>query len=183
MYSAMTIIGYAKASQADPDLKATKKALKSEGCTLIFKDPITPKKNTGLSQALSGLSENDTFMILSLSHLGKSIIELLTIINSLVKKRIHFISLEDKIDTRTTNGKATITGFQALIQYHKQITTEQTKAGIAKAKTLGRFSGRPKSLNPQQIQWLKTMQEKKKNVTKICKQLGISRPTYYNYVQ
>ena len=60
---------------------------------------------------------------------------------------------------------------------------ERTQAGLNAARARGRKGGRPKVLEPAKRQLaVKLYAEKKHTIVEICRLMGISKPTLYNYV-
>jgi DNA invertase Pin-like site-specific DNA recombinase len=58
-----------------------------------------------------------------------------------------------------------------------------TQAGLNAARARGRKGGRPKVLEPAKRQLVvKLYAEKKHTIGEICRMMGISKPTLYNYV-
>ncbi len=80
-------IGYPRVSTKDQNLDFQIDALKNAGCSKkdIFMDTVS-ESNTerkGLADAISHLREGDTLVIWKLDRLGRSLIDLITIVNKL----------------------------------------------------------------------------------------------------
>ena len=88
------------------------------------------------------------------------------------------------IDTTTSGGKLVFHIFGALAEFEREIIRERTNAGLSAARQRGRTGGRRTKLTPKQLQIARELYESKQtNVADICKTLGISRATFYRYVQ
>ncbi len=60
---------------------------------------------------------------------------------------------------------------------------ERTQAGLKAARARGRKGGRPKTLEPAQRQLaVKLYDERQYTIGEICRMMGISKPTLYNYI-
>ncbi|MBW4473573.1 MAG: helix-turn-helix domain-containing protein [Stenomitos rutilans HA7619-LM2] len=58
-----------------------------------------------------------------------------------------------------------------------------SQAGLQAARVRGRKGGRRPKLTPHQIEIGRSLAaDPKRSVPSICKHLGISRPTYYRYI-
>jgi DNA invertase Pin-like site-specific DNA recombinase len=95
---------------------------------------------------------------------------------------VAFRSLQEQLDTSTSGGKLVFHFFGALAEFERDLIRERTMAGLAAARSRGRNGGR-KPLSPWKVQQLRTLAADKRNgVGEICQTLGISRATFYRYV-
>lgn len=182
-------IGYARVSTSDQELDLQVDALKKEGCelSLIFTDQTSGAKSTrpGLDKCLALLESGDTLVVWRLDRLGRSMAHLITLIQSLIERKIGFKSIQDgAIDTTTASGELMFNIFSALAQFERRLIQERTNAGLAAARARGRKGGRPKiGENNPKVQMAKEMHKNKSlSVDSICQSLSISRATFYRYV-
>src|SRR5256714_13659036 len=179
------LIGYARVSKNEQNLDLQIDALKAAGCEKIFHDKITSLKEErkGLDEALAFLRPGDVLVVWKLDRLGRTLRHLIDLIAMFNQKGIGFKSLKETIDTTTSTGKLVFHIFAALAEFERDIIHERTRAGLEAARARGRSGGRPKSLPPQKIALSKELYEqRKKPVKDICRGLGISRTTFYRYV-
>ena len=179
-------IGYARVSTPEQSLYMQRQALKQAGCEKILTDTASGAKSTrpGLERAIEHLRPGeDTLVVWKLDRLGRSLQDLISIIKFLQEKKIGFHSLQESIDTTTSGGKLVFHIFSALAEFERDIIRERTNAGLAAARARGRFGGRPALLSDKQVKRLKKLYDDRKNtVLEICKIFGISRPSFYNYI-
>lgn len=178
-------IGYARVSTADQHLRMQEDALKKAGCDRIYHDIASGIKTErpGLEEALNQLRQEDVLVVWKLDRLGRSIQHLIQTVKQLNEQKIGFKSLQENIDTTTSGGKLIFHIFSALAEFERDIIQERTKAGLKAARIRGRLGGRPPSLNEKQIEkMLARYHEQKLTVAEICKVFGISRPSFYNYL-
>lgn len=178
-------IGYARVSTADQHLRMQEDALKKAGCDRIYHDIASGIKTErpGLEEALNQLRQEDVLVVWKLDRLGRSIQHLIQTVKQLNEQKIGFKSLQENIDTTTSGGKLIFHIFSALAEFERDIIQERTKAGLKAARIRGRLGGRPPSLNEKQIEkMLLRYHEQKLTVAEICKVFGISRPSFYNYL-
>ena len=99
-------IGYARVSTEDqnPDLQLA--ALKQAGCKRLFTDKATGAhvKRPELTRCLKALGEGDTLTVWKLDRLGRSLRDLIGLLDDLKARGVAFRSLTESIDTTTPNG-------------------------------------------------------------------------------
>lgn len=185
----MEIVGYARVSTREQNLNLQLDALKEAGCKCIFEEKVSGiKERPELDKALSYLREGDTFVIWKLDRLGRSLKDLIHIVDSLHKRNIAFRSVMDGIDTNSALGRCQFGIFAALAEYEREIIVERTKAGLQAAKERGKLSGRPRGLSEaakKKAMAAKRLYENRDcSVDEICKVLHIaSKATLYRYLK
>lgn len=101
-------IGYVRVWTDDqnPDLQLT--ALKRAGCTRLFMDKATGAhiKRAALTKCLKALSEGDTLTVWKLDRLGRSLRDLIALLDDLKPRGVAFWSLTEAIDTTMPTGRA-----------------------------------------------------------------------------
>lgn len=146
----MGIIGYARVSTEDQNLDLQINALKKYGCRKIFTDHGISGQQAdrpGLKSALSSLSSRDTLVVWRLDRLGRSLINLITLLEHLGRRDIRFLSLNENIDTGSSGGRLVFHMMAALAEFERSLISERTRAGMAAARTRGKRIGRPLALS------------------------------------
>ncbi len=110
-----------------------------------------------LEKCLERLEEGDTLVVWRLDRLGRSIRDLLQIMDRLERRGINFISLTEKFDTSSAAGRLVFHFFAALTQFERELIRERTMAGLLSARARGRLGGRKRILSVQQAKVAKTM--------------------------
>ena len=182
-------IGYARVSTVDQNLELQIDALKSAGCEMIFTEKISGKSKDNrpeLTNMFSKLRSGDTVIVWKLDRLGRSLANLINLVEELNKLGVHFMSLNDNIDTQTATGRFTFNVFASLAEFEREIIEERTKAGLIAARARGRLGGRPKGLSKSAMhkaKAVKALYEKgEQTVEEIALSLGLSRATCYRYL-
>jgi len=178
-------IGYCRVSTSDQNLSLQKDELKKFGCSKIYEDIASGAKSArvGLEAAIDFAREGDTLVIWKLDRLGRSLRDLIEIVNRLEKSGVSFVCITQNIDTRTPGGKLFFHIFGALAEYERELIRERTKAGLTAARARGRKGGRKPAMNEEQIEQARAMMDNPKlKIKSIIKTLGVSKATLYKYV-
>jgi len=147
-------IGYARVSTDDQKLDLQRTALEAAGCERVFEDlGISGADFTrpGLAAALAALGPGDVLAVWKLDRLGRSLGQLITMIDRLGKSGAGFQSLSEAIDTTTAGGRLVFHVMGALAEFERSLIGERTKAGMQAAKRRGKAVGRPRKLTAHQI--------------------------------
>ncbi len=182
-------IGYARVSTSDQSLELQVDALKSSGCEVIFTEKTSGKSRDNrpeLKKLFLQLRKGDTVVVWKLDRLGRSLIDLISLIEEMNTKEVNFLSVHDNIDTQTAAGRFTFNIFASLAEFEREIIKERTKAGLAAARARGRVGGRPRGLSQVAInksKIIKALYEKREQtVEEIATSMGISKSTCYRYL-
>jgi len=118
--------------------------------------------------------EIDTIIVWKLDRWGRSLSDLISTLEELNCLGVGFISITEALDFTTPAGKA-LTGMLAVFsEFERDLLRERIKAGIAKAKEDGKFTGRPLSASLKTEEVLKLFAEGKSK-SSIAKTLNIGR--------
>jgi DNA invertase Pin-like site-specific DNA recombinase len=182
------LIGYARVSTHDQNLDLQLDALIKAGCdtTHIYKDTISGAKTErkGLEDALSHLRSGDTLVVWRLDRLGRTLKQLIELINDFNAQEVGFKSLQENIDTTTSGGKLVFHIFGALAEFEREVTRERTTAGLKAARARGRLGGRPRSLMPKQVALAQSLYDSRQHsIRAICETLHVSRATLYKHIE
>jgi Enterobacteriaceae phage serine recombinase len=178
-------IGYARVSTVDqnPDLQLT--ALKRAGCKRIFTDTASGAhvKRHELAKCLKTLGEGDTLMVWKLDRLGRSLHDLIGLLDDLKARGIAFRSLTEAIDTATPTGRAMWQMVGILTELERSLIQERTKAGRLVATTRGVKMGRKPKLTPQQVAHARKLIGQGEHHNMVAQSLNVSRRTLYRALQ
>ena len=99
--------GYARVSTDDQNPALQLSALKKAGCKTIFKDEGisgATVKRPALSRCLKALRPGDTLIVWKLDRLGRSLRDLITMLDEFRAQGMKFQSLTEHIDTETAEA-------------------------------------------------------------------------------
>lgn len=120
----------------------------------------------------------NTLVITRIDRLARSMKDLQDIVHLLKEKGAYLEATEQPIDTSSAAGKAFLDMLGVFAEFETAIRRERQMEGIAKAKAKGKYKGRKPTAKAKAAEALKLKAEGVA-VTKICKELGISRSSFY----
>lgn len=179
------LLGYARVSTDDQNLDLQRDALEAAGCERMFEDMASGAKadRIGLAALMTVLRAGDTVVIWRLDRLGRSLKNLIELVERLEAANVGLRSLQENIDTTSSGGRLVFHLFGALAEFERNLVRERTLAGLAAARARGRMGGRPKRLDPAKLALaLRLHSEDKHTIREICQMMGISKSTLYNYL-
>lgn len=92
-----------------------------------------------------------------LDRLGRSLRNLIEMVQEFDRRGVGFKSLNESIDTTTPGGKLIFHIFASLAEFERELIRERTKAGLAAAVARGRKGGRPSVMTPARIDMTKKL--------------------------
>lgn len=147
-------------------------------------------KDRRIDELLDGLSEGDTLIVSELSRLGRSLSQIVAIIDRLIETGVSFISVKQGMNLNGKHditSKTTMTLFALMAEIERDLISERTKMGIARAKASGKLVGRPKdsrsSKLDDQLPTIKAMVEQGVSKTSIAKLLGVTPQAMHYFVK
>jgi DNA invertase Pin-like site-specific DNA recombinase len=174
-------IGYARVSTDDQNPNLQIDALKAAGCERVFIDKASgaSSKRAELAKCLKALGKGDSLAVWKLDRLGRSLHDLIGLLDGLKVQGVAFQSLTEAIDTATPTGRAMWQMVGILAELERSLIQERTKAGRAAAIARGVKMGRKAKLTPQQIAHARKLLEQGEHHDTVAKSLGVSRRTLY----
>lgn len=182
-------IGYARVSTREQNLDAQINALENAGCKKIHEEIVSGAnvERPILDNILTQLRPGDTLVVWKLDRLGRSLKHLISLVQMLLQNNIGLQSLNDPIDTTTSQGRPIFSIFTSLAEFERDIVRERTQTGLNAARVRGRLGGRPRGL-PQKSEATACAaealyREGQLSVMQIAKKLSISKSTLYKYLR
>jgi DNA invertase Pin-like site-specific DNA recombinase len=158
--------GYARVSTDDQKAHMQRAALKQDGCEKIFTDDGKSGATVNrpqLQKCLKKLDSGDSLTVWKLDRLGRSLRDLITILDDLKRRGVTFRSLTENIDTHTPTGRAMWQMIGVMAEFERSLIGERTRAGVKAAKERGVKFGRKPALTPDQIEHAKELRYRKKD--------------------
>ena len=141
-----TYIGYVRISSADQNEERQLKALENFGKPMhkIFIDKCSGKDTNRpqFQKMMDYVRDGDVVIVCDYSRLARSSTDLLRTVQELQDKGVEIVSLRERLDTTTPEGRFMLTVFAGLAQFEREIMKERQREGIAIAKAQGKYKGR-----------------------------------------
>ena len=182
-------IGYARVSTREQNLDMQVIALEEAGCERIYEEVTSGAKadRPVLNNLLKQLRYEDVLVVWKLDRLGRSLKHLIDLVQVLIQGNIGLRSLNDPIDTTTSQGRLIFNIFASLAEFERDVIRDRTQAGLHAARARGRSGGRPRGLSNAAETTACAAEtlyrEGKLSVIQIAKKLNISKSTLYKYLR
>lgn len=181
----MSTTGYARVSTDDQDPAAQVGALEAAGC-----DPVYIERASGSTmerpqwaECNRGLGRGDTLVVVRIDRLGRSLADLVAVLDDLGRRGVAFRSLTEGLDTTTPMGRMVYQLAAAFAEYERSLISERTRAGLAAARARGARIGRPPALTDEQRAIAHQLHDHGCNKAAIARILGVSRSTIRRALQ
>jgi len=121
----------------------------------------------------------DLVMCWDISRLGRSVQNLIEIMNELQSLKVDLFFLRQGMDTSTASGRMMFSVFGALAEYERELIRERVLAGQARAKAAGVKFGRPKTITENTKETVRLLRDQGVGIRKIARTLGIGVSSCY----
>jgi DNA invertase Pin-like site-specific DNA recombinase len=174
------LVGYARVSSTGQSLEVQLEALAAAGCDKVFAEKASGRSTQGrgeLGEALDYLREGDTLIVTRLDRLARSVGDLFTILDKLTGGGVAFRCLnQGGVDTDSSTGRLMLGILGSVAAFEADIRKERQMEGIAKAKALGKYKGRPIAIDGEKV---RAMVAGGVRPAEAARQLGIGRASVY----
>jgi DNA invertase Pin-like site-specific DNA recombinase len=128
----------------------------------------------GLDAMLKGVNAKEFELVAtwSVDRLGRSLTDLLSILQCLRDKGVNLFLHQQGLDTSTTAGKAMFQMLGVFAEFERGIIRERVNAGLARAKAKGVTLGRPR-IEPAIEKRILRLRSKGYGILKIARELGV----------
>ena len=154
MHISTMLIGYARVSTDDQDLRLQRAALKEAGCRRTFDEKVSgaTRNRPQLARMFDQVRDDDVIVVTRLDRLARSTRDLLEIAERLNEAGAGLRSLaEPWADTTSPAGRMVLTVFAGIAEFERALIHQRTSSGRVAAKARGVRFGRPPKLSPDQI--------------------------------
>jgi DNA invertase Pin-like site-specific DNA recombinase len=174
--------GYARVSTDDQKADLQQAALKKSGCKKVFTDDGisgATTKRPALLRCIKAMKHGDTLMVWKMDRLGRSLRDLIIMLDGFRDRRIEFRSLTEPIDTKTPTGRAMWQMIGVLAELERSMISERTRAGAAAARARGVKFGRKPKLSRQQITQAVKLISQNERPDDVAASFNVGRSTLY----
>ena len=177
--------GYACVSTEDQNPATQLAALKKVGCKTVFKDEVAGAHVNCPAhlRCLKTLETGDTLIVWKLDRLGRSLRDLIHMLDDFARRGVKFRSLTEAIDTETPTGRAMWQMIGALAEFERSLIAERTRAGVKAAQRRRVKFGQKPKLTPDRLAHARNLIQHGHTPTDAARPMGVGRTTLYDALQ
>jgi len=191
------VIGYLRVSTLDQDTEKNEADVRSYANKMDFgRVEFVSEKVSGakswkkrkLATVVNELNAGDILIVPELSRLGRSLIEVLEVLNVLKDKSVKVYSVKEnfQLNGDDTQSKVMRTMLGLFAEIERDLIIARTKEGLQFARAKGRIGGRPKGIGKSRLDehreeivaLIKTGSSK----TYIAEKYGVNRVTLWHWL-
>lgn len=179
------LIGYARVSTKEQELRMQLDDLKKAGCWNIYEEHASAskgRKRPQLELALMDLRPGDTLIVWKLDRLARNMRELYHLLDRIYAAGAGFKSLKENIDLATPLGRLLLGVFGSLAQFEAELTAERTSAGIKAIQARGLQYGATPKLSAAKAAQLVKMRKSGATAAEVAKRFKVSLGSVRNYM-
>jgi DNA invertase Pin-like site-specific DNA recombinase len=122
----------------------------------------------------------DMILVWSIDRLGRSLQNLVELLNDLQTIKVDLMFLQQGMDTSTSSGRMMFSIFGALAEFERNLIRERVVAGQNRAKARGVKMGRPSKMNDGLRSAIQLLRENGMGIKQIAKEVGVGIGTVYS---
>ena len=144
----------------------------------------TRQDRPALDQLMKSATQRkfDMVMCWSIDRLGRSLQNLVEILNELQATRIDLFFLQQGMDTSTPSGRMIFSVFGAIGEFERNLIRERVIAGQKRAIANGVKIGRPSKMNEGLRSAIQLLREKGMGIKQIARELKVGIGTVYSVI-
>ena len=130
------LIGYARVLTDDQNLDLQRDALQTVGCERVFEDMVSEARGdrTGLAALMGMLRAGETVVIWRFDRLGRSLKNLIELVEWIDAAKVGLRGLQESIDTTSSGCKLAFHLFGALAEFERNLIRKRMQAGLVAAR-------------------------------------------------
>lgn len=179
------LIGYARVSTEDQELRLQRDALEKAGCWNIYEEKASASRGRRpvLDLALMDLRPGDVFVVWKLDRLARNMRQLYALVDTIHAKGASFKSLTEGVDFTSPAGELMFSMLGAFAQFEAAMTAKRTAAGIKAIKDRGLHYGAKPMLSDAKAKALVKMRKSGATAAAVARKFRVSTGTVNNYVR
>lgn len=144
----------------------------------------TRQNRPALDQLMKSATQRkfDMVMCWSIDRLGRSLQNLVEILNELQALKIDLFFLQQGMDTSTPSGRMIFSVFGAIGEFERDLIRERVIAGQKRAVANGVKIGRPSKMNDGLRSAIQLLREKGMGIKEIARELKVGIGTVYSVI-
>jgi DNA invertase Pin-like site-specific DNA recombinase len=143
-----------------------------------------------LGALITGMKKDDILLVSELSRLGRSLMEVMSILHTLMEKNVKVFTTKERYELgNNINSKVLAFAFSLSAEIERSMISSRTKEALARKKSEGKRLGRPKGRLSSvtkltgKDELIKEYLDKKIPQTVIARLLNVNRLTVRNYIR
>lgn len=178
------LVGYCRTSTTEQvaGFEDQKTQLAATGCSKLFCEQISSvAKRDQLDAALDFVRDGDSLIVTRLDRLARSTRDFLEIIDRLHSKGVTLRILDfggSLVDSQSATGRMMLTMMSAFAEFERSLLLERQRAGIARAKAEGRYTGRAPTARAKTPEIVR-LRQAGHTPAEIAKMTGVSKSSAY----
>lgn len=179
-------IGYIRVSSVDQN---EQRQLVDVKLDKIFIDKTSGKDTNrpSLTEMINYARDGDIIHVHSIDRLARNLIDLKSIIQSLVAKNVSIkFYKENLFFSKSSNNpmdNLLLSILGAFAEFERSIIKERQREGIRLAKEKGTYTGRMPTLTKSEVKYAASEKKRGVPLAEIARQLKVSRTTLYRYLK
>lgn len=178
-------IGYVRVSTFDQN---PERQLENIEVDKTYTDKASGKdvNRPALQELIDYVRDGDTVVVHSMDRLARNLDDLRKLVCQLTGKQVKVQFIKENLifsgdDSAMSTLLLSIMG--AFAEFERSLIRERQLEGITLAKKRGAYKGRKKSLDPEEVETLKTRIDSGEKKSSVARDFGISRETLYQYLK
>jgi DNA invertase Pin-like site-specific DNA recombinase len=193
------VVAYLRISTGEQDINAQRLELHEYArindikIDEFIETEVSSRKSTQarrIDEMLANLESGDLLLVSELSRLGRSVGQIIQIVDILIKQQIRFVAVKESIKIngkQDIQTKTMITMFGLFAEIERDLISERTKQGLLAAKEKGKILGRPKGSGKSKLDSFKleieALLKNGSSKTFIANRYKTSLPNLYNWMK
>ncbi len=145
-------------------------------------------KNRKLKGLIGQLRKGDNLIVAELSRLGRSMLEIMELLNVLLSKGVNVYIVKGNYELKDDiQSKVLAFAFSLASEIERELISQRTKEALARVRAEGKKIGRPKGSYSSKLdekkEYIEELLNKGVSIASIAKILGVHYQTMRNYIK
>jgi len=143
-----------------------------------------------LGDLIGGINRGDTLIVTEISRLGRSLLEVMSILHTLMEKEVRVFTCKERYELgNNINSKVLAFAFSLSAEIERTMISQRTKEALARKRAEGKRLGRPKGALSKKTKLtgkeavIQELLSKRIAISAIARILGVNRLTVSNYIK
>jgi DNA invertase Pin-like site-specific DNA recombinase len=177
-------IGYIRVSTVDQNPERQLEGISLDKKFTDYASGATTKRPQ-LKAMMDYAREDDHIFVHSMDRLARNVKDLRQIIDDLVIRRVKVQFVKENLiftGDKSPMSDLLLSIMGAVAEFEHSLIKERQQEGVTIAKKAGKYKGATRKLGPSHLERIKNELKTRKTKTKIAQDLGVSRETFYKYI-